>query len=88
MGGGGLGNILCPKVEDYPIFFAVSEIGGKDNSGNYVYVEDDNGQYKLDKYGHLIIHHDLHNNDGELPNGIAEAFIEWAKTEKLSFWVE
>lgn len=77
---------LCPKVDDYPIFFAVSEKGGKDNSGDYIYVKNGNGQYKLDKNGHLIVDHDLHNHDGELPDGIAEAFIEWAKTEKLSFW--
>ncbi len=77
---------LCPKVDDYPIFFAVSEKGGKDNSGDYIYVKNDNGQYKLDKNGHLIVDHDLHNHDGELPDGIAEAFIEWAKSEKLSFW--
>lgn len=79
---------LCPKVEDYPIFFAVSEKGGKDNSGDYVYVKNDNGQYKLDKNGHLIVEHDLHNHDGELPNGIAEAFIDWAKSEDLSFFME
>jgi len=79
---------LCPKVEDYPIFFAVSEKGGKDNSGDYIYVKNGNGQYRLDKNGHLIVNHDLHNHDGELPDGIAEAFIEWAKSEKLSFWVE
>ncbi len=77
---------LCPKVDDYPIFFAVSEKGGKDNSGDYIYVKNGNGQYKLDKNGHLIVDHDLHNHDGELPDGIAEAFIEWAKSEKLSFW--
>ena len=77
---------LCPKVDDYPIFFAVSEKGGKDNSGDYVYVKNGNGQYKLDKNGHLIVDHDLHNHDGELPDGIAEAFIEWAKSERLSFW--
>lgn len=79
---------LCPEVEDYPIFFAVSEKGGKDNSGDYIYVESDNGQYRLDKNGHLIVDHDLHSHDGELPDGIAEAFIEWAKSEKLSFWVK
>lgn len=79
---------LCPKKEDYPIFFAVSEKGGKDNSGDYIFVKNGNGQRKLDKYEHLIIDHDLHNHDGELPNGIAEAFIEFAKAEKLSFWVE
>lgn len=77
---------LCPKVDDYPIFFAVSEKGGKDNSGNYVFVRDENGQYKLDKNGHLIVDHDLHNHGGELPDGIAEAFIEFAKREGLSFW--
>ncbi len=79
---------LCPKVDDYPIFFAVSEKGGKDNSGDYIYVKNGNGQYKLDKNGHLIVDHDLHNHDGELPDGIAEAFIEWAKSEKMSFWSE
>lgn len=67
---------LCPKVDDYPIFFAVSEKGGKDNSGDYIYVKNGNGQYKLDKNGHLIVDHDLHNHDGELQGGIAEAFIE------------
>ena len=79
---------LCPKVDDYPIFFAVSEKGGKDNSGNYVFVKDGNGKYKLDKNGHLIVDHDLHNHGGELPDGIAEAFIEFAKKEGLSFWRE
>ena len=79
---------LCPNTDDYPIFFAVSEKGGKDNSGDYIYVKNGSGQYKLDKNGHLIVSHDLHNHDGELPDGIAEAFIEWAKSEKLSFWAE
>ena len=78
---------LCPKVDDYPIFFAVSEKGGKDNSGDYIYVNNGNGQYKLDKNGHLIVDHDLHNHDGELQDGIAEAFIEWAKSEELPFWI-
>ena len=77
---------LCPNVADYPIFFAVSEKGGKDNSGDYVYLQNENGQHKLDENGHLIIEHDLHNHEGELPAGIAEAFIEWAKREELSFW--
>ena len=78
---------LCPKVEDYPIFFAVSEEGGKNNSGDYTYLQSSDGQYKLDQNGHLIVDHDLHNHNGKLPAGIAEVFIEWAKSEKLSFWV-
>jgi len=79
---------LCPKKEDYPIFFAVSEKGGKDNSGDYTFLKNGDGKNKLDKNGHWIVEHDLHNHDGELPDGIAEAFIEFAKKEKLSFWVE
>lgn len=77
---------LCKKAGDYPIFFAVSEKSGKDNSGDYVFVKNGNGQPKLDRNSHLIIDHDLHNHNGELPDGVAEKFIEWAKSEKLSFW--
>lgn len=83
---------LCPKVKDYPIFFAVSEKSGKDNSGEYIYLKNREGKKKIDKNGHLIIEHDLHNHaindsdDSELPDGIAEKFIEWARKEKLSFW--
>ena len=77
---------LCRRVEDYDIFFAVSEKSGKDNSGDYVFSKNGNGQHKLDENGHLIVEHDLHNHNGELPNGIAESFIEWAKSENLSFW--
>jgi len=77
---------LCPKVDDYPIFFAVSENGGKNNSGDYIYLKNDSGQQKLDQNGHLIVEHDLHNHGGELPDGIAEAFVEWATGEHLSFW--
>ena len=79
---------LCPKVDDYPIFFAVSEKGGKDNSGDYVYLKNDGGKGKLNKNGHLIVDHDLYKNDDQLSHGIVEAFIEWAKGEKLSFWDE
>lgn len=78
----------CPKVEDYPIFFAVSEQSGKDNSGEYIYATDENGHLIFDKHGHFVLEHDLHNHDGDLPDGIAEAFIDFAKSEKLSFWSE
>ena len=78
-------NKLCPKKEDYPIFFAVSEKSGKDNSGEYIYVKNGDGKNKLDKYGHFIVDHDLHNHDRQLDEGIAEAFAKFAKDEKLSF---
>ncbi|MCK4710252.1 MAG: SAM-dependent methyltransferase, partial [Gammaproteobacteria bacterium] len=81
-----------PKADDYPFFLALSEKGrkggkgGKDNYGDYIYVKNIHGQHKLDRNGHLIVDHDLHNHYSELSDGIAEAFINWAKSEKLSFW--
>ena len=69
---------LCPRVDDYPTFLASSEQSGKDNTGNYIYLANHNGS--------PVVEHDLHNHEGELPDGIAEAFIEWAQREGLSFW--
>lgn len=106
---------LCPKVEDYPIFFATMQEPSKDNSGDKIYVrkkdflksaikeekvnivaevidhydtEPQNlDEYLLDTHGHLIIKHDLFNHDGLTKDGIAEAFAEFAKKEKLSFFL-
>ncbi len=60
---------------------------GKDNSGEKIYVKkpDGSGEFLLDEHGHLIVDHDLFNHDGLTQDGIAEAFIEFAKKEKLSF---
>jgi type I restriction enzyme M protein len=69
---------LCPRVDDYPIFFATSKKSGKDNSGNYVYQADEQGHRLLDKHGHLIVDHDL--------DKIATAFVIFAKEQGLSFW--
>lgn len=105
---------LCPKVDDYPIFFATMQEPSKDNSGEKIYVKkkdypksarktkneeledvavdiydevvEDMEQYLLDTHGHLIVKHDLFNHDGLTQNGIAEAFIEFAKKEQLSFF--
>jgi type I restriction enzyme M protein len=105
---------LCPKTEDYPIFFATMLESSKDKSGEKIFVrkkdypksakkeEDvdmsaepvdhyDNislnlDEYLLDSHGHLIVKHDLFNHDGLTKDGIAEAFIEFAKKEKLSFF--
>ncbi len=76
---------LCRKYDDYPIFFATSKNAGKDNSGDYVHLKDDRGKDKLDNHGHRIVKHDLHNHGGALDDGIAEAFIDWAKKQDLSF---
>jgi type I restriction enzyme M protein len=115
-------DILCPKVEDYPIFFATMQERSKDNSGEKIFVRkkdflkaiapfaagnirngpdtdapeaekqyetmpDDLDDYLLDTHGHLIVKHDLFNHDGLTKDGIAEAFAEFAKKEKLSFFL-
>lgn len=156
---------LCPKKDDYPIFFATMKKPSKDNSGDKIYVTEDyidyhyftynddgtlkkanidtytkskfikkygndiekynkyrkndsnadiidGNQYKvlksqnaenvkdykkyewveeykkylLDEHNHLIVDHDLYNHDGLTSDGIAEAFEEFAKKEKLSFF--
>ena len=109
---------LCPKVDDYPIFFATMQEPSKDNSGDKIYVRKRDIQkyrlapqykqselnmvceptveyvtnpknlddYALDAHQHLIVKHDLFNHDGLTQDGIAEAFIEFAKKEKLSFF--
>lgn len=77
---------LCPKKDDYPIFFATMQEPSKDNSGDKIYVKDENGTPILDDHGHLIGEHDLFNHEGLTKDGIAEAFIEFAKKENLSFF--
>lgn len=78
--------VACPKRDDYPIFFATMQKPSKDNSGEKIYVKDENGEIKLDSHSHFIVDHDLYNHDGMTEDGIAEAFIEFAKKEGLSFF--
>lgn len=98
---------LCPKVDDYNIFFATQQKEGKNNSGEKIYWTKDKQSTTTDpklalcdKYGHPIVYHDLcasvnynwnektQTNDIEqlTPDGIAEAFEEFAKKERLSFF--
>jgi len=63
---------------DYPIFFAVSEKGGKTNSGDPAYKRDESGELMLDEHGHLVVEHDL--------DQIADAFVSFARSQHLSFW--
>lgn len=114
---------LCPKVDDYNIFFATMRKPGKDNSGEKIHVKNPKaglfgpetirgktakelakqGELELaepeehydklpqndnllDEHGHLIVDHDLFNHEGLTQDGIAEAFIEFAKKEDLSFF--
>jgi len=89
---------LCPRQDDYNIFFATMQKTGKDNSGEKVYrrivpkdeedlpEKEKERKFLLDPHDHLIVDHDLYNHEGLTEDGIAEAFIEFAKKEKLSFF--
>jgi len=138
---------LCPRVEDYPIFFATMQEPSKDNSGEKIYLKEkdlieelvvsdddeldicgdeededlegffgddedvvtegdlpfisaepvnnyekphDTSEFVLDDHDHLVVKHDLFShplkNGLRTPEGIAEAFIEFAKKENLSFF--
>ncbi|MBR0152041.1 MAG: N-6 DNA methylase [Synergistaceae bacterium] len=77
---------LCPRREDYPVFFATMRKPGKDNSGEKIYVRDSDGYIVRDAHYHPIVSHDLYNHEGLTEDGIAEAFIEFAKREGLSFF--
>jgi type I restriction enzyme M protein len=78
---------LCPRADDYPIFFATMREPSKNNSGDKIYVMGEDGQAVLDAHDHLIVKHDLFNHDGKTQDGIAEAFQEFAKKENLSFFI-
>ena len=77
---------LCPKVEDYNIFFATQQVESVNNSGEKVYARKDDGSLLRDSHGHFIVAHDLFNHDGKTQDGIAEAFREFAAGEGLSFF--
>ncbi|HEY9800261.1 MAG TPA: N-6 DNA methylase [Leptolyngbyaceae cyanobacterium] len=89
---------LCPRVKDYNIFFATMRKSGKDNSGEKIWrrvlskseqglsPQDKEKIFLQDEHGHLVVDHDLFNHEGVTEDGIAEAFIEFAKKEKLSFF--
>ncbi|MBD9626309.1 N-6 DNA methylase [Ensifer sp. ENS06] len=77
---------LCPRVEDYDIFFGTQQVESVDNSGRKVYRRNSDGTFLRDAHGHFIVEHDLFNHDGLTHDGIAEAFEEFARKEGLSFF--
>jgi type I restriction enzyme M protein len=77
---------LCPKVEDYDIFFATQQVESVDNSGRKVYRKNPDGTFLRDTHGHFVVAHDLFNHDGLTEDGVAEAFEEFARKEGLSFF--
>jgi len=86
------------KKLDYPIFMAVSERGGKNNSGDYAYMLNEDGHLMEDLSGQPKINQDLVNYDltadflidaASIPNNqlcVAEAFVRFAQEQGLDFW--
>jgi type I restriction enzyme M protein len=77
---------LCPRVDDYNIFFATQRLESKDTSGEKIIALDKEGHLLRDSHGHWIVQHDLFNHEGLTQDGIAEAFAEFASKEQLSFF--
>jgi type I restriction enzyme M protein len=86
------------KRLDYPIFMAVSERGGKNNSGDYEFmldaeghmIEDASGQPKIDQD---LVNYDLTASDladaASIPDEqlcVAETFVRFAQNQGLQFW--
>lgn len=64
--------LRCPRRQDYPIFFGVSQEGGKDSSGEYIYLKDHKGRRLYDLHGHPMVDHDLYNLRRYLANQCAQ----------------
>ena len=81
---------LCPRRDDYPVFFATMRKPGKDNSGEKIYRKNADGSILMDGHNHPVIEHDLFSvelkDNMKTEDGIAEAFIEFAEREGLSFF--
>tara|TARA_B100000795_G_C22805779_1_gene444813 strand:- start:4220 stop:6943 length:2724 start_codon:yes stop_codon:yes gene_type:complete len=87
------------KQLDYPIFMAVSERGGKNNSGDYEYMLDEDGNLMEDAFGNPeidqdLVNHSITRNDLLTPDfdfekanlNIAEAFVKFSKEQNFDFW--
>lgn len=59
------------KPKDYPIFFATSKLTFKNNSGEYVFLKDKDGNVVLDENKNPVYQSDL--------SMIADAYEDWAK---------
>lgn len=77
---------LCPRVDDYEIFFATQRLPSKDTSGDKILVTGKDGLPLRDSHGHYVVQHDFFNHDSQTQDGIAEAFAEFGAKERLSFF--
>ena len=76
---------LCPSVDDYDIFFATQQVESVNNRGEKVYMRMGDGRPLRDRHGHYVVAHDLFNHDELTRQGIAESFLDFARSEGLSF---
>ncbi|KAA3657202.1 MAG: hypothetical protein DWQ04_28780 [Chloroflexi bacterium] len=86
------GDPPCPPG-DYPIFFATSQRSGRDNSGKYDWLKDDNGNIQTAQK--MVLVHDEQGQTVEATretnvlntdlDEIADAFIAWGKEQNLHF---
>jgi type I restriction enzyme M protein len=72
-------------LEDYPIFMAVSKKSGKDNSGEYIFLNEKGQRIKseggiFETAGKIRLDDDLEE--------IAEAFVKFARKEKFEWWIK
>jgi type I restriction enzyme M protein len=70
--------LRCPRIDD----FATSHNGGKDTSGEYVYLTDDKGRRLCDLHGHPIVDHDLFNLRASLDDQVAQRLAVADEREK------
>jgi len=70
-------------LEDYPIFMAVSKKSGKDNSGEYIFL-DEKGQ-RIKSEGGIFETKGKIRLDDDLDE-VAEEFIKFAEKEKFEWW--
>ena len=90
------GDKIYLRKKDLPQYFKLKPAAPDYQQSDIPFVDEPNMQYVtspkdldeyvLDTHNHLIIKHDLYNHDGYTQDGIAEAFAEFAKKEKLSFF--
>ncbi|TWI81141.1 type I restriction enzyme M protein [Lacibacter cauensis] len=59
------------EIKDYPIFFATSKISFKNNSGEYIFLQDKEGNVVLDENKNPVYQTDL--------SMIADAYEDWGK---------
>lgn len=70
-------------LKDYPIFMAVSKKSGKDNSGEYVFINEKGRRVKAEDG--IFAAGEKIKLDDDL-NEIAEEFVKFAKKEKFEWW--